>query len=151
MAHFAELDDNNVVLRVIVVSNNDVTDLSTESEEYVAKLVGSGTWKQTSYSHSFRGKYAAIGDTYDVGKNAFIAPQPYASWSLDANDDWEAPVPNPTITTYDGDKRYTIGWDEDNQRWTAKDEGVWNNSTNSYDTEPQDFNWDASELAWVSA
>jgi hypothetical protein len=96
MAHFAELDDNNVVLRVIVVSNNDVTDLSTEAEGYVAKLVGSGTWKQTSYSHSFRGKYAAIGDIYDVDKNAFISPQPYASWTLNSDNLWQAPLSVPS-------------------------------------------------------
>tara|TARA_R100000655_G_scaffold108805_1_gene161571 strand:+ start:36 stop:407 length:372 start_codon:yes stop_codon:yes gene_type:complete len=92
MAHFAELDSDNIVLRVIVVSNEEVTDLSTESEGYVSNLVGSGKWKQTSYSHSFRGKYASIGDTYDAEKDAFISPQPYPSWSLDSNDIWQPPI-----------------------------------------------------------
>ena len=152
MAHFAELDGDNKVTRVVVVGNDCVpSDMHVDGETWCQNFFKGGTWKQTSYNHNFRKQYAGIGYTYDAAKDKFISPQPYASWSLDANDDWEAPVPNPTVTTYDGDKRYTIGWDEDNQRWTAKDEGVWNNSTNSYDTEPQDFNWDASALAWVSA
>ena len=163
MAHFAELkamtdptgftsDSHQVVQRVVVVGNDCVpSDMHVDGETWCKNFFKGGTWKQTSYNHNFRKQYAGIGYTYDAAKDKFIAPQPYASWSLDANDDWEAPVPNPTVTTYDGDKRYTIGWDEDNQRWTAKDEGVWNDSTNSYDTEPQDFNWDASALAWVSA
>ena len=110
MAHFAELDSNNIVLRVIVISNNDVTDLSTEAEEYVANLVGSGTWKQTSYNHKFRGKYAAIGDTYDSDKNAFISPQPYPSWSLDSNDIWQPPISVPSDHS-PPEKVYI--WDED--------------------------------------
>jgi len=109
MAHFAELDNNNVVLRVIVVSNNDVTDLSTESEGYVANLVGSGTWKQTSYSHSFRGKYASIGDTYDANKDAFISPQPYASWTLNSDNLWQAPI---TIPSDHSPPEKTYVWNE---------------------------------------
>ena len=96
MAHFAELDDNNVVLRVIVVSNNDVTDLSTESEDYVANLVGSGRWKQTSYNRNFRNRYAAIGDTYDAKKDVFIPAQPYTSWTLDSNNLWQPPISIPS-------------------------------------------------------
>ena len=96
MAHFAELDDNNVVLRVIVVSNNDVTDLSTKSEEYVAHLVGSGKWKQTSYNRNFRNRYAAIGDTYDAKKDVFIPAQPYASWTLNSDNLWQAPISIPS-------------------------------------------------------
>ena len=71
---------------------------------------------------------------YDSAKDKFLAQQPYASWSLNDNDDWEAPVTYPTDIT---DKQ--ISWDEDNQRWTAKD--VENNL----------YNWDASGLTWVSA
>ena len=163
MAHFAELktkpdptgftsDTHQIVERVVVVGNDCVpSDMHVDGETWCQNFFKGGTWKQTSYNHNFRKQYAGIGYTYDAAKDKFISPQPFESWSLNANDDWEAPVPNPTVTTYDGDKRYTIGWDEDNQRWTAKDEGVWNDSTNSYDTEPQDFNWDASALAWVSA
>ena len=96
MAHFAELNNNNIVLRVIVIANEDVTDLSTESEDYVAKLIGSGAWKQTSYNNNFRSKYAAIGDTYDAGRNAFISPQPYPSWTLNSDNSWQAPFSIPS-------------------------------------------------------
>ena len=95
MAHFAELDSDNIVLRVIVISNDDVTDLSTEAEDYVANLVGSGKWKQTSYNHKFRGKYASIGDTYNAEKDAFISPQPYPSWSLNSDNLWQPPISMP--------------------------------------------------------
>ena len=96
MAHIAELDSNNIVLRVIVIANKEITDLSTESEEYVANLIGSGTWKQTSYNRTFRSKYAAIGDTYNAGRNAFISPQPYASWTLNSDNMWQAPLSLPS-------------------------------------------------------
>ena len=109
MAHFAELDSNNIVLRVIVISNDDVTDLSTESEDYVAKLVGSGTWKQTSYNNKFRGKYAGIGDTYDAVKNAFIPAQPYASWTLNLDNLWQAPI---TIPSDHSPPEKTYVWNE---------------------------------------
>jgi len=142
MAHFAELDDNNVVKRVIVVGNDVTTaagplgenDMHVDGETWCINFFKGGTWKQTSYNHNFRKQYAGKGFTYDATKNKFISPQPYASWALDGNDDWQAPVTYPTDTT---DKR--ISWDEDNQKWTAKDK------------DDNSFNWDASALAWVSA
>jgi hypothetical protein len=63
-------------------------------------------WVQTSYNNNFRKQYAGIGYTFDSTKNKFIAPQPFASWSLDANDDWQAPVAYPTVTTYGDNVRY---------------------------------------------
>ena len=137
MAHFAELDNNNVVLRVVVVGNDCVpSDEHVDGETWCINFFKGGTWKQTSYNHNFRKQYAGIGYTYDAAKNKFISPQPYASWSLDANDDWQAPVTYPTDIT---DK--FISWDEAGQKWTAKD-----------NEDPQNnFNWDASALAWVSA
>jgi hypothetical protein len=145
MAHFAELDDNNVVLRVVVVGNDCVpSDEHVDGETWCINFFKGGTWKQTSYNHNFRKQYAGIGYTYDAAKNKFISPQPYASWSLDANDDWQAPVTYPTITTYGSNDPldiYIISWDEAGQKWTTKDnEDPVNN-----------FNWDASALAWVSA
>jgi len=160
MAHFAELDSNNVVTRVIVVANDVETaagplganDMHVDGETWCVNFFKGGTWKQTSYNGNFRKQYAGIGYTYDSAKDKFITPQPFSSWSLDGNDDWEAPVTHPTITTYgDPAQRYNIQWDEAGQKWTAKDQGIWNESTQSFDTEPQDFNWDASALAWVSA
>jgi hypothetical protein len=80
MAHFAELDSNNVVLRVIVVDNKDTSDANGAEKEYIGaafcERVLGGTWKQTSYNGNFRGKYAGIGDTYDEVNNVFVAPAP---------------------------------------------------------------------------
>ena len=145
MAHFAELDDNNVVLRVVVVGNDCVpSDEHIDGETWCVNFFKTPNWKQTSYNHNFRKQYCGIGFTYDSAKNKFISPQPYASWSLDSNDDWQAPVTFPTITTYGSNDpldSYIISWDEAGQKWTAKDrEDPVNN-----------FNWDASALAWVSA
>ena len=142
MAHFAELDNNNVVTRVVVVGNDVSTaagplgtnDMHVDGETWCIDFFKGGTWKQTSYNHNFRKQYAGKGYTFDAAKNKFISPQPFDSWALDGNDDWQAPVTYPTDNT---DKR--ISWDEAGQKWTAKD-----NDDNS-------FNWDASGLTWVSA
>ena len=145
MAHFAELDDNNVVLRVVVVGNDCVpSDEHVDGETWCINFFKGGTWKQTSYNHNFRKQYAGMGYTYDAAKNKFISPQPYTSWALDANDDWQAPVTYPTITTYGSNDPldiYLISWDEAGQKWTATD----------HEDPVNNFNWDASALAWVSA
>ena len=144
MAHFAELDKGNVVKRVIVVGNDVPTvagplgenDMDVDGETWCVNFFKGGTWKQTSYNNNFRKQYAGKGFTYDAAKDKFISPQPFASWALDGNDDWQAPVTYPTDTT---DKR--INWDEAGQKWTATD-----------NSDPvNNFNWDASALAWVSA
>ena len=115
MAHFAKLDVNNTVLAVHVVNNDVITINGEELEQvgidFLASLHGHPLWKQTSYNGSFRKNYAGIGYTYDVERDAFIPPQPWASWTL--NEDtcqWESPVAYPN----DG-KRY--GWFEPNQQW----------------------------------
>ena len=145
MAHFAELDNNNKVLRVVVVGNDCVpSDEHVDGETWCVNFFKTPNWKQTSYNNNFRKQYAGIGMTYDSAKNKFISAQPYNSWALDANDDWQAPVTYPTVTTYGSNDpldRYIISWDEDNIRWTATD-----------NSDPvNNFNWDASALAWVSA
>ena len=114
MAHFAEIDGNGVVQRVIVVGNKDTSDANGVEKESIGqafceRLFG-GNWVQTSYNGNFRKRYAGIGYKYDAALDAFIAPQPYPSWTLDANADWQAPVPMPT----DG-KMYA--WDEAAQAW----------------------------------
>ena len=146
MAHFAELiqktdptgfttDKHWVVERVIVVDNSHVSaDEALDGENWCSTFFGGGTWKQTSYNSNFRKQYAGKGYIFDTAKNKFLTPQPFASWSLDENDDWQAPVTYPTDTT---DKQ--ISWDEAGQKWTAKD------------SEDNNYNWDASALAWVSA
>jgi hypothetical protein len=117
MAHFAKLDDNNIVLEINVVNNADINDLPfPESEpvgiQYLTEWSGGYTnWKQTSYNNKFRGRYAGIGFTYDSIVDAFIPPQPYPSWIFNPTTlDWDPPVPYPT----DG-KVYT--WDEATQSW----------------------------------
>jgi hypothetical protein len=115
MAHFAEIDSNNVVLRVIVVGNKDTADASGVEKEHIGaafceRLFG-GNWKQTSYNGNKRKNYAGIGYTYDTQRDAFIPPRPFASWVLDEQTcQWQAPTPMPT----DG-KRYS--WDEATLSW----------------------------------
>ena len=121
MAHFAQLDENNVVVQVIVVDNKDTADASGVEKEHIGaafceRLFG-GTWKQTSYNGNFRKNYAGIGYTYNAGIDAFVPPKPYASWVLD-NDTarWNAPVAMPADAgTGDPPKRYN--WDEPTTSW----------------------------------
>ena len=118
MAHFTELNSSNEVLRVIVVSNDDVNansgDQHADAETFITTIVphstGGVAWKQCSYNNNFRKQYAGKGYTYDSSKNKFIEPQPYSSWSLDSSDDWQAPVDKP----YDG-KMYI--WNEADRQW----------------------------------
>jgi hypothetical protein len=117
MAHFAKLDENNIVLEVNVVDNENLLDSSgIEREELgVVFLVqwsdGYTNWKQTSYNGNIRKNYAGIGYTYDVGRDAFIPPKPFASWLLNETTClWEAPVPYPT------DGEYYV-WDELTNSW----------------------------------
>ena len=117
MAHFAQLDDQNTVLQVIVVHNNELLDNGVESEAkgiaFCQSLFPNTRWAQTSYNGNIRKNYAGIGFTYDSARDAFIPPKPYPSWVLDeATCHWEAPVPYPT----DGE-RYV--WDEATQTWVA--------------------------------
>lgn len=115
MAHFAELDANNVVLRVIVVATKDNSDANGVEKESIGKafcerLFG-GNWVQTSYNNNIRKRYAGIGYTYSEVLDAFITPRPYPSWTLNTETaDWEAPIPMPN----DG-KMYA--WDEATQSW----------------------------------
>jgi hypothetical protein len=98
MAHFAELDHNNKVLRVIVVNNSELLENGSESEakgiDFCVSLFG-GKWIQTSYNAKFRKCYAGIDFIYDEVKDIFIEPQPYPSWKLDNNGDWQPPKPKP--------------------------------------------------------
>jgi hypothetical protein len=147
MAHFAELesktdptgftsDTHLVVKRVVVVGNDCVpSDEHVDGETWCVNFFGGGTWKQTSYNHNFRKQYAGIGYVYNESKNKFIAPQPYASWSLDGSDEWQAPVAYPDKDVAD----YMISWDEDNTRW--------NGTKISDDSKHR---WNADTKAWVA-
>jgi hypothetical protein len=116
MAHFAKLDENNVVLEVNCVHNNELLVNGIEMEaKGVAFLVqwsgGYPFWKQTSFNGSRRKNYAGIGYTYDAQRDAFIPPKPYNSWVL--NEDtclWQAPVARPV-----DDNMYD--WDEESLSW----------------------------------
>ena len=116
MAHFAKLDENNVVLEVHVVHNNELLDENGVEQEQkgIDFLInwsnGYLAWKQTSYNGSFRKNYAGIGYTYDPQHDAFIPPKPFPSWLLNADAQWEAPVAMPT----DGQM---YSWDEENINW----------------------------------
>ena len=115
MAHFAELDENNVVKRVIVVANKDTSDANGVEKEHIGAahcewLLG-GRWLQTSYNGNIRKNYAGIGFTYNEELDAFVPPKPYPSWVLNTEiANWEAPVPMPE----DG-KEYS--WDEATTSW----------------------------------
>lgn len=116
MAHFAQLDDQNNVLQVIVVNNNELIENGVESEAkgiaFCQSLFG-GNWKQTSYNGNMRKNYAGVGFTYDSQRDAFIPTQPFPSWILDeATCQWVGPVSYPT----DG-QQYL--WDEATQSWVA--------------------------------
>jgi len=105
MAHFAEIDSNNKVLRVIVVADEH----EANGAEWCNSLLG-GTWVQTSYNNRIRKQYAGIGFTYNEEADVFVAPQPYPSWLLDASHNWQAPTPKPDGNYY---------WDETSLSWLA--------------------------------
>ena len=108
MSHWAELDENNVVLRVLVGDNNDPN--GDEGYQWLLDNLG-GTWVKTSYNATIRKNFAGIGYYYDEALDAFIPPKPYQSWLLDEElAQWYAPVEHPN----DG-KFYS--WNEDNQSW----------------------------------
>ena len=117
MAHFAEINENNIVTRVIVVNNNELLHNEQELElkgiDFCEGLYGHRNWVQTSYNGNMRYNYAGQGYTYDEDNDAFYAPQPYASWLLDEDYKWEAPVPYPEDASED--KIYA--WNEENQEW----------------------------------
>jgi hypothetical protein len=121
MAHFAQLDENNVVTQVIVVANEDTSDVNgNEVEEigvaFCKKLLGADTnWKQTSYNNTFRVRYAGIGYLWSEELSAFIPPKPFASWELqEETADWQSPLgPAPELTEEQIASRSFYRWDED--------------------------------------
>lgn len=117
MAHFVELDRNNVVIRGIVVNNQVILNEEGEESEEVGiafckSLYGEETnWKQTSYNRNFRKNYAGSGFTYDEENDAFIPPKPYKGWILNTNTfNWDPPrpIPNPEEPYY---------WDDEQEDW----------------------------------
>ena len=127
MAHFAQLDENNVVTQVIVVGNSDTADVNgVESENigvaFCQSLLGADTnWKQTSYNGNMRGNYAGIGMTFMSGvatlgvgsTDVFVPQQPHASWTISTTEaQWEAPITQPTLTDEQIAAGSSYTWDE---------------------------------------
>ena len=150
MAHFAELDSNNKVIRVVVISNEDVDanggDLHPDAEIFVASIVPHSengvAWKQTSYHHNFRKQYAGADKFYDSFKDKFIEIQPFPSWYLDNNDAWQPPVNFPDTVEING-LRANATWDEANRRWIGR--------TFDHTTDPvteTDYVWNDSNSQW---
>lgn len=116
MAHFAQLDENNIVIQVIVVHNNELIMDGQENETkgilFCKSLYGEETrWKQTSYNGTIRKNYAGFGYTYDAQRDAFIPPKPFNGWLLNETTClWEAPIPYPT-----NGERYI--WNEETGNW----------------------------------
>ena len=162
MAHFAELkvmtdptgftsDSHQVVQRVVVVANDEVpSDMHVDGETWCINFFKGGIWKQTSYNHNFRKQYAGIGYVYDETKDVFITSQPYASWTINNDNDWEAPITFPSIVD-DGEETpewtWRISWNEDlyqsdnSKGWV----GVKSNDTGDPVTL---YDWNGS--AWIS-
>ncbi len=111
MAHFAKIE-NDIVTQVLVVHN----DLEHRGADFLANDLGlGGTWIQTSYNGNIRKQFASIGSTYDAVNDIFIAPQPFASWSLDTNFDWQPPISQPEGLWWKWDEQ-TLSWIDGTER-----------------------------------
>jgi hypothetical protein len=116
MAHYAFLDENNIVTRVIV--GIDETELieGLDPETWYANFRGQ-TCKRTSYNHKIRKQFAGIGMSYDPKADVFILPKPYPTWILNEKNDWEAPVSYP-------DDGLVYKWNEDAQDWVLFEDPI---------------------------
>lgn len=120
MAHFAELNENNEVIYVAYMDNEIITDENGNEVEqlginHLHQHHGTDRrWVRTSYSGSFRGKYAGLGDIYREDLDIFISPSPYPSWILnETTGGWESPVPQPEGNYYWDEQEYEVnnnGW-----------------------------------------
>ena len=125
--------------------------MHVDGETWCVDFFKGGTWKQTSYNSNFRKQYCGKGFVYDSTKDKFLSPQPFASWSLDSNDDWQSPITYPTILD-DGQAepewRYTISWNE--EKYNADNTTGWEATKTNDEADPQTiYNWNGT--AWVSA
>lgn len=107
MAHFAEIDENNIVLRVLVVPDEQ----EHRAQEYLANELGlGGVWLQCSYNNKIRKRYPGPGYSYDRINDVFLEPKPYEGWILDEEFNWKPPIPYPN----DGN---LYDWDERSKNW----------------------------------
>ena len=155
MAHFAKLDENNIVLAIEVVNDSDCLDENGDESEAVGRehqktVHGWELWKQCSYNTQegqhklggtpFRKNYPGIGDTYDASKNAFIRKKPFNSWVLNESKCiYEAPVTAPSVD----DATEDLVWNETNTRWEKR---LYSQEFGTANT----HYWNASTSAWVS-
>tara|TARA_R110000796_G_scaffold245725_1_gene370102 strand:- start:53 stop:427 length:375 start_codon:yes stop_codon:yes gene_type:complete len=110
MAHYAQINSDNVVVNVLVMDNEMETNEGEQAcIDWLQANVHADDWVKTSYNNKIRKQFAGIRYSYDVDKDKFIAPQPFASWALDSDDDWQAPITMPDDAS--ADKMYR--WDED--------------------------------------
>ena len=107
MAHYAFLDSNNVVTEVITGKDETEVIDGLTPEEWYGNFRGQ-TCVRTSYNNRIRKQYAGIGYTYDAVADQFVAPKPFPSWTLDSNNDWQAPTPKP---------EGSFIWDEETLAW----------------------------------
>jgi hypothetical protein len=124
-----------------------------DGETWCINFFKGGIWKQTSYNNNFRKMYAGIGMIYDPVKDKFLSQQPHASWALDSNDDWQAPITYPTITDDGGDPsaddywRYHISWND--TKYDADNTQGWEAIKSNDESEtPTKYNWNGT--SWVS-
>jgi hypothetical protein len=160
MAHFAQLDENNVVLQVVVVSNRVINDLEfPESEplgiDFCRTLFGENTnWKQTSYNSNFRVRYAMPGYVYDSAYDAFIKPKPlsFPSFVLDpATTEWVPPLPRPTDTVYEW-LEASVAWvaiPAPFPSWVMKGDPLYWAAPVKFPTDGKAYRWDEDSLSWV--
>jgi hypothetical protein len=121
--------------------------MHVDGENWCVNFFKGGIWKQTSYNNNFRKAYAGIGMVYDPVKDKFLGQQPHASWSLDSNDDWQAPITYPSITE-EGEVIYIISWNED--KYNADNTKGWEAKKSDDEAEtPTIYDWNGT--AWVSA
>jgi len=122
MAHFAEINESNKVVRIAVVANAELLDGNGEEQEslgviFCSNLFG-GTWKQTSYNASIRKNFAGVGFTFDSSRDAFIPPKPFSSWVLNETAcQWEPPTPMPI-------DEYFYAWNEETTSWDQFDDPI---------------------------
>lgn len=118
MAHFVNLNSENIVVDSIVISNLDAGEPNFSfpatdviGQHFIVNVLNKpGNWKQTSYNEKFRKRYAGFGYTYDADNDVFIAPKPFSSWILNEDFDWEPPIPQP-------DTENVWLWNEEDQKW----------------------------------
>ena len=130
-----------------MVGNDCVpSDEHADGETWCVNFFSGGTWKQTSYNNNFRKQYAGMDMVYNTSKNKFLNQQPFASWALDSDDDWQPPITYPSVIE-GSNFIYDIEWNE--TKYNANNNTGWEATKSNDNAEtPTVYNWNGS--AWVS-